>query len=1162
MIPNKLLYYLGYNNLAIVLEQERKHWLMKTDKRKQVQDKYTGDIFEGVLDNRGTDIKITSEKLSITSNVLPTLSFVDTGANSILDFANAAFPFSMGSRGFSFARITSINYPIETTDDLQYKNYRVVFDNVETKTLAFGVSPYSSEVYAGEWIVTSTPPTIQMMDDQGQYTINVNLNIKDSHNAKFYYPLEEGLQPFVINKVGSTKYISESINDDGYIGYPLFWFATDETRTGPYFGLASTGYNTHDMAYMIFSTEGNSGSMYLGKGYVNVDGTDAIGATPDGSLPSNWEIRCSCYAVDSFNNVDSDFSLELDPEQIYFYNKTSGDTTTIPLESGNGENNIITMTRNVGWTYEDNRTYKIDMDTFISNNKAQSGNTTPLIALFDVSLDKTIPYYKNNSSQIGYAGIELTSANPVTDTGERFPHDLDKWEGLPTWYGDPETGIPQHMAVYAIHNTVMYSPLNPESRQVAALLFDPGITKMDDEEFTNDEKGRIYVISNDEPKYENNATAQYPKPARTVARICDIPTSVADFLNVEGLVPVSIVDPKYVRSQAAYTTAEKNKLWNYLNSKVVTPLAMDEYGVPFYIDDTTGREPYPYIFSSIENLRNVDMVTNNDFREWINLNSMVDPTTVSLYSIANPGTGYVQNATGIIIIGGVAMNYVVNEVDAEGKCVDVSVFPQDNETFINLSNFDMQEGNDGITQKYGTTPVASSEGGEEIPRVGEGLEVFLQIANYSEIRMQRGDIYKDLVAFVYEDLELKMYRYKTNSSNPLGVGTWGDPLTITRYERTSPTKRGGGYSSTDSMTRMIVPYMKNINVCSDIEGRELVPIKAMTTPSFINIIDTDHTPIHQYDNTSNNVDLCAFHCEGFSNWIQIVSDPTTSLDILEARVMMTIKEKLAEGGTTLDRDCYLAWQWRNDNHSEFRYGIIRRSMNNYVTTDTTTTIPPTSGMKYDSYIHTNDGTTVVWDVPNIGPMMWVYNQNYNRKEIYNLDPETRDIYISYTNEDDPNNPNIMSWKDIDIRLSPYGGIVEKIVNANNIFNFYIYTNNPVQGDPFPSTLTIQEYNLVKLVSQGDTLTPSTPTPVGNWQLVFPRLNQYKLVAAGVQEGVYNSEVKLRRLIPVAGEDVGTVTNVLDSTGHNINQKIVLFDSTGSGTKMKVYNKETGQFETV
>ena len=124
--------------------------------------------------------------------------------------------------------------------------------------------------------------------------------------------------------------------------------------------------------------------------------------------------------------------------------------------------------------------------------------------------------------------------------------------------------------------------MNPESRQVAALLLDPGTMKVDDsEELTDSEIGRIYVLSNDDPEYENNATAKYPKPARTVARICDIPTSVSDFLNVEGLVPVSIVDPKYVRSDASYTTSEKNRLWNVLNSKVVTPLADDQYGNPF-----------------------------------------------------------------------------------------------------------------------------------------------------------------------------------------------------------------------------------------------------------------------------------------------------------------------------------------------------------------------------------------------------------------------------------------------------------------------------------------------------------------------------------------------------------------------------------------------------
>jgi hypothetical protein len=117
----------------------------------------------------------------------------------------------------------------------------------------------------------------------------------------------------------------------------------------------------------------------------------------------------------------------------------------------------------------------------------------------------------------------------------------------------------------------------------------------DSEELENNEIGRIYVISNDEPEYENNATSQHPKPARTVARICDIPTSVSDFLSVEGLVPISIVDPKYIRSQASYSEAEKERLWNVLNSKVVTPMAKDEYGNPIY----GNSESNPYIFSSI-----------------------------------------------------------------------------------------------------------------------------------------------------------------------------------------------------------------------------------------------------------------------------------------------------------------------------------------------------------------------------------------------------------------------------------------------------------------------------------------------------------------------------------------------------------------------------------
>lgn len=1150
MIPNKILWYLGYNNLGLILEQERKHWLLKTDKQKQIQDKVTGDIFEGVIDNRGSEISIKSSKLPIKNNMISSLKFMTDGVNQILDFANAAFPFSIGSKGFMFARITSINYPLGTLDDVDYRNYRIVFNNATKKTLAFGVSPNSSEVYAGEWIETSTPPILQMMDDMGDYSIEVPLTLANSSGMKFYYPLEPGLQPVNIKKSGVNTYSSEDINDDAYIGYPLFWFSTNETRTGPTITIGTGGYNSAEMAYMIFSNEGNSGSMYNGKAYVNVDGDTTSGATPDLSLPSEWEIRCGCYSMETFSHTESDFDKEIDINNIYFYKKSSGETHTIPIVSGENEHNVFKMVRDIGWEYVDNRTYKIDMSVFEVNNKHQSGVSNPLKAIFNIELDSSIPFYIESKSNIGFAGIEFSAANPMMDTGSRYPHNLNQWEGLPEWFKDPNAGVPQHMAVYAIHNTPMYSDRNPESRQVAALLLDPGKMKTSDsEEFTNDEKGRIYVISNDEAKYENNAIAQYPKPARTVARICDIPTSVSDFLNVEGLVPVAIVDPKYVRSQAAYTTEEKEKLWNVLNSKVVTPMAKDEFGNSFY----NKREQYPYIFTSIENLREVDMVTNNDFREWINLNSMVDPTKVSVYSIANPGNGYAVNATGIVIIGGVAMNYIVKAIDDNGGVTECEVVPQDNDVFINLSNFDMGDGADGITKKYGTTPVIGEVEGVTVPKSGEGLELVLRIADYDEIMMKRGNVYDDLVAFVYEGNYLKMYRYITDPSKPFHTGTWTSPMIITKYDKTDPDKDHGGYSPTDAMTRMLIPYIQNINVCSQTEGRRLDTIQAMTTPSFINIIDKTHTPIHlSGDDTSTipRVDLCGFHCDGFSSWIRI-SGKT------ENDVMYYLRNN-----GNLDRDCYLAWQWKDDNHKEFRYGIIRRSMNNYVTTDTTTIIPPTSDMRYNAYINTNASTTVVWDVPNVGPMMWVYNPNYNRKEIYNIDQNTRDLYISYSNEDDSNNPNIMSWKDIDIKISAYGGVVEKIINSDGVFNFYIYTNNSVQGEKISSSDVYNEYEFKLIARQGDKLTPSTPGPIGNWQLVFPRVNQYKIVSPGVQEGVYNSEVKLRRLVPLKGEELGSVTNVLDSQGHNINSKVVIFDQGTSGTKMKIWNKETNQFETV
>lgn len=76
------------------------------------------------------------------------------------------------------------------------------------------------------------------------------------------------------------------------------------------------------------------------------------------------------------------------------------------------------------------------------------------------------------------------------------------------------------------------------------------------------EFGRGYLISNDSTKYENNASAKYPKPESTVARICDIPTSFAQLQNISGIAPTLVIDEKYTRQTAAFTNDEWNKLWN------------------------------------------------------------------------------------------------------------------------------------------------------------------------------------------------------------------------------------------------------------------------------------------------------------------------------------------------------------------------------------------------------------------------------------------------------------------------------------------------------------------------------------------------------------------------------------------------------------------------
>ena len=62
-IPDKIYWFLGYNDLALILEQEKKHWLLKTDKKKVIKELKESNIeFE--------EVKWNNDAI-IIKNVLP-----------------------------------------------------------------------------------------------------------------------------------------------------------------------------------------------------------------------------------------------------------------------------------------------------------------------------------------------------------------------------------------------------------------------------------------------------------------------------------------------------------------------------------------------------------------------------------------------------------------------------------------------------------------------------------------------------------------------------------------------------------------------------------------------------------------------------------------------------------------------------------------------------------------------------------------------------------------------------------------------------------------------------------------------------------------------------------------------------------------------------------
>ena len=760
MSSRKIFNYIGANSAAIMIEQDRKHWLLKTMKQKRLIDTKTGDIYQGRIDNLGSDIIVESQKLPETMN---TLTYVQFGEkfDDIFQVEPSGFTYNSSLNGLVFARITSINFPYTSSTH----HYRIHFKNCEEVYIPFGSSLTSDEVYADKWIKTSTPPSLMLMTSQGSYSIEVPLTFQSvdkyslllsmpvdwdtnwfhyysktsegyvplddgltepptfvprafyakeevtPNDAVYYYPMNPNIQPFELEDDGNGEYHTEGIISNDQLGYPAFWFTTDLTNVGPYIDITNGMKVNHAQMAMI-GNAGN-GSKYNAYMYFGVDGD--YNATPDGSTISDWALRVTAVDGKTFHDIDSDFNVELDVDHIELWN---GTTSFMLQLQYHGKTPTIRMVKNDNWVYASSKNYLINLSNF--NENCRKYHDTPLIPALSILLDTSLPIGEK-TTDVGFVGIRGGSGNTESDIYEKYPYDLNKFDGLPEHLSDPSIDAPpEHMAMYAVHNTPDYIEGDPTTRQTAGLLLDPGRTqhpennvdwdfywisnsvppgyppgnssafpedlrsdlffikifdggydlreddakegrryycfdedknfvccirslfnadfydtsswsikyftffdsnrlvteipfdwshhkntKIDDSGYeyidiayeirdavygaspphrtipieedrlfrfriyrnldmdeANYTRGRVYVLSNDNIEYENNKKSLYPKPARTAARICDIPTSIAQLSGMSNIAPTYVVDKDYVRTEASFSEEDKNRLYN------------------------------------------------------------------------------------------------------------------------------------------------------------------------------------------------------------------------------------------------------------------------------------------------------------------------------------------------------------------------------------------------------------------------------------------------------------------------------------------------------------------------------------------------------------------------------------------------------------------------
>ena len=130
MSLHKIYNFVGYNNLGLLLEQERKHWMLKPDKKLNVQDSATGSIFQGRIDNMGNEIVVETNKTNAYTGS-DMFRFTDDMFNVVFEPLSSTLPYNNALNGLMYECIISSKVAYVNNNVTSYKNYNLKFVDCE-----------------------------------------------------------------------------------------------------------------------------------------------------------------------------------------------------------------------------------------------------------------------------------------------------------------------------------------------------------------------------------------------------------------------------------------------------------------------------------------------------------------------------------------------------------------------------------------------------------------------------------------------------------------------------------------------------------------------------------------------------------------------------------------------------------------------------------------------------------------------------------------------------------------------------------------------------------------------------------------------------------------------------------------------------------------------